>query len=160
MFTVVLPPWVMAMAMATAEERPENAKKQRRHQPPTHPDADLWGAMSEHAFAYHHRIHPGSITATGSDGGVDFTLGNSTLDIKSSGIHESSWVIPGKELKSDWYVFAFVKLPDRVVFKGKARRETLERLPISTAVPGKRIVRLTDVMDIGPEDFRYPQDGV
>ena len=154
MFKVVLPPWVIAMAMATAEERPANAKKLGRHRPPFNPDGDLWGALSEHAFAFHHRINPTVISSAGNDGGIDFTLDDCTVDIKSSGVHPDSWVISGSDLKADWYVFAFVQVPDTVIFKGKARREELMALPISDRVPGKRLVRRENISDIGPEDFR------
>lgn len=154
MFQVVLPPWVIASAMATAEERPENAKKIGRHNPPAHQDADLWGALSEHAFAFHHRINPQLISTAGNDGGIDFDLGDCTVDIKSSGVHPDSWVVAGGDLRADWYVFAYVQLPDKVIFKGKARREDLEKLPKSDKVPGKRLVKRADISDISPEDFR------
>lgn len=154
MYQVSLPPWIIANAMVTAEERPANAKKLGRHNPPNHQDADLWGAMSEHGFAFHNRLAPESIGTAGNDGGVDFVIGDCTVDIKSSGIHPDSWVVGGGRLRAGWYVFAYVIVPDKVIFKGKQRREVLEKLPLSAQVPGKRLVRLGDIEDIGPDDFR------
>lgn len=155
MFTVVLPPHVLASAMRTAEERPRNIK---HHVPSSHPDADLWGAMSEHAFAYHLGMPTMAVDSSGGpdgrgDGGVDFTVYGETIDVKSSGKHDSSWVVPRGDLKADWYVFAYVILPDTVVFKGKARREDLEPIKTSEKVGGKRLVYLEEVEDIGPQDF-------
>lgn len=141
--------------MQTAEDRPRNVRK---HKPPTDPDADLYGAVSEYAFAQHHRIPVGVIDASGGvngagDGGVDFRVAKTTIDIKSSGRYRDSWVVPAGKLRAEWYVFAYVELPETVTFLGKARAEDLQKIAPSDRVSGKRLVYLAEVEDIGPSDF-------
>jgi hypothetical protein len=159
-FTVKLTPKALAAAKMTATLRPINV---RFHVPSEDPDADLYGAMAEHAFAQHFRIPHRMVSVqelpSGGDGGVDFTYNGHTFDVKSSARHPSSWLIPGGVLRSDWYIFATVSLPDLVTFKGKATREYLEKItPTTVGREGsqkkKRLVYLSEVEDFGPEDFK------
>lgn len=158
-FTVVLPPDALAMAHVTAEQRPKNIA---HHKPAKDPHADLVGALAEHAFAYHLGLPQHSIDSSGGphgrgDGGWDFSLKDETvkLDVKASRIHPESWVVPGgKELKSDWYIFAYVILPDTVVFQGYAHKDQLEPMGLSKSVKGKRLVYLTEVPKIEKHHFK------
>lgn len=158
-FTIKLPPDVLAMAHLTAEQRPKNIK---HHKPSEDPHADLVGAIAEHAFAYHMGISQSSIDSSGGtygrgDGGWDFEIGNKQvkIDVKASRHHPESWVVPGtKELKSDWYVFAYVILPDTVIFQGYAHKDQLEPMALSTSVKGKRLVYLTEVQLIEKRHFK------
>lgn len=157
-FTVKLTPHSLAMAQHTAENRPKNIK---HHKPSEDPDADLVGAVAEHAFAQHLGISQDSIDSSGGpfgrgDGGWDFTVGakNVKIDIKSSRNHPESWVVPAGKLKSDWYVFAYVILPDTVIFQGKAHRNDLEPMGLSSSVPGKRLVYLVEIDPIKETDFK------
>jgi hypothetical protein len=159
-FTVVLSPKSLAAAKMTATLRPVNVRK---HIPPEDPDADLYGAMAEHAFAQHMGIPQSAINRqslpTGGDGGIDFTVDGKTVDIKSSARHPNSWLVPAGNLRAEWYIFATVTMPNMVTFKGKATREQLERIaPITVGKEGsqkkKRLVYLSEVDDIGPQDFK------
>lgn len=159
-YTVKLTPKALAAAKMTATLRPMNV---RFHIPSEDPDADLYGAMAEHAFAQHHHIPHRMVSSdplpSGGDGGVDFVRHGHTIDIKASLRHPSSWLVPGGQLRAEWYVFATVTMPDMVTFKGKATREQLERIaPKAIGKEGshklKRLVYLAEVDDIGPEDFK------
>lgn len=159
-FTVTLSHKSLAAAKMTAALRPINVRK---HIPPEDPDADLYGAMAEHAFAQHLGLRQDAIShqalPVGGDGGVDFTVGDETIDIKSSARHPNSWLVPAGELRADWYVFATVTMPSMVTFKGKARAEQLARItPVTVGKEGshkkKRLVYLSEVDDIGPQDFK------
>jgi hypothetical protein len=157
-YTVKLDPHTLAMAQHTAEMRPKNIK---HHKPSEDPHADLVGAIAEHAFAQHLGVSQDSIDSSGGpfgrgDGGWDFTVGakNVKIDIKSSRKHPESWVVPAGKLKSDWYVFAYVILPDTVIFQGKAHASELEPMGLSSSVPGKRLVYLVEISDIKPDDFK------
>ncbi len=157
-YTVKLPPDVMARAGWTATERPKNIL---HHKPSADPHADLVGALAEHAFAHHCGISEMLIDSSGGphgrgDGGWDFFFKNNTVkvDIKSSRKHPESWVVPLGNLRSDWYVFAYVILPDTIIFQGKAHKMTLEPMTESGSVKGKRLVYLTEVEDIKPSDFK------
>lgn len=160
-FTVKLSHKSLAAAKMTAALRPVNV---RFHIPPEDPDADLYGAMAEHAFAQHLGLPQAAIShqalPAGGDGGIDFELvDGTTIDIKSSARHPNSWLVPAGELRAGWYVFATVTMPDLVTFKGRATREELERItPIKVGKEGsqkaKRLVYLSEVQDIGPEDFK------
>ncbi len=159
-YTIVLPPDVLAHAMLTAEQRPQNIK---HHRPSADPHADLVGALAEHAFAYHVGIPQDQIDSSGGpdgrgDGGWDFKVekgGKSVLvDTKASRKHPESWVIPAGNLVADWYVFAYVILPATVIFQGMGHRSVLEPMGVSSSVPGKRLVYLTEVQDIKPSHFK------
>jgi hypothetical protein len=157
-FTVKIPPDVLAMAHYTAEHRPKNIK---HHKPSTDPHADLVGAIAEHAFAYHCGIPQSAIDSSGGphgrgDGGKDFTFKDEKIkvDIKSSRKHPESWVVPLGDLRSDWYVFAYVILPDTVIFQGMAHKDTLMPMTESGSVPGKRLVYLTEVTPIEERHFK------
>jgi hypothetical protein len=158
-FEVVVPPEVLAMAELTAAERPKNIK---HHRPSKDPHADLVGALAEHAFAYHCGIPQRMIDSSGGptgrgDGGKDFEFrdGKVKVDVKASRHHPESWTVPGvTPLQSDWYVFAYVILPDRVIFQGKAHRSVLEPMVVGHPVEKKRLVYLTEITDIRPDDFK------
>lgn len=159
-FTVTLSHKSLAAAKMTAALRPVNV---RNHIPPEDPDADLYGAMAEHAFAQHLGIPQSSINhqalPSGGDGGVDFTVDGETVDIKSSARHPNSWLVPAGDLRADWYVFATVTMPNLVTFKGKARADQLSRIaPVTVGREGshkkKRLVYLSEVDEIGPQDFQ------
>ena len=155
MYTVVLTPEVLAMAHYTAEQRPKHVSK---HNPPSDPDADLVGAMAEHAWAWVYRIPQDSITWDGGpdgwgDGGIDFSMVEGTVDIKASHKWPDSWVVKKGPCRADWYVFATVYLPDTVVFKGVARKEDIEPIEVSAKVGGNRIVRLEWLKEYHVKDF-------
>jgi hypothetical protein len=161
-FTIVLPPDVMAMAEWTAQERPRNIQ---HHRPSKDPHADLVGALAEHAWAYHTGVSQTLVDSSGGplgrgDGGWDFTLKDETvkLDIKASRIHPESWVMPGvTPLKADWYIFAYVILPDTVIFQGYAHRSLIEPmvvLEIPYELKGKRLVYLTEISKIDKHHFK------
>jgi hypothetical protein len=160
MFTVVAPPYIMALAQETAERRTEGSKRAGFHNPPFEANSEYWGALAEHALAYHLGIPPQEVGYDGKDGGVDFTVGGVTIDVKSSAKHDSSWVLPYKDRKknekavADWYVLAFVIEPDTVIFKGKVRGDYVRKLDESVMVYNKRIVTLREAEDIAEEDFR------
>lgn len=155
-FTVTLTHESLNAAKMTAAMRPVMIN---HHNPSEDSDADLFGAMAEHAFAQHLGIPQSSIDYSGGrdgrgDGGVDFNVHGTTVDVKSSARHPSSWVIPGGSLKSEWYVFATVSPPDMVTFKAKGHRDYLSK--VATRQFGekrKRLVHLQELDDIGPEDF-------
>lgn len=161
MFEVKLPPDVLALAMITAEERP---KRVSRHNPPSDPKADLVGAIAEHGFAYAFRIPQSSITYDGGpngwgDGGIDFVMAEGSVDIKASHKWPESWVVKRGILRADWYIFATV-YPDegRVVFKGKARKESLAGIPLQAKVGSNRLVHISDVEGIELDDFSLPNE--
>lgn len=157
-YTVKLTKTAMAAARRTAELRPKNV---RFHVPATDPNADLHGAMAEHAWVQHHKLRHALVgtdaMGVGGDGGVDFHTPLGTLDIKASSKHPTSWLVPGGPLRAEWYVFATVVPPDTVIFKGKATAGQLSRIkPVqfSEGSKVKRLVYLAEVDDIDPEDFR------
>lgn len=157
-YEVKLTPDALAMAHVTAEQRPRNIA---HHKPPADPHADLVGAIAEHAFAQHLGLPQSSIDYSGGpngrgDGGKDFVIGDKEIriDVKASRKHPESWVVPLGDLRSDWYVFAYVRLPDTVIFQGKAHKDTLMPMGESGSVPGKRLVYLVEVSDITPNDFK------
>ena len=155
MHTVILTPEVLAMAHYTAEQRPKHVSK---HNPPSDPDADLVGAMAEHAWAYIYRIPQSVITWDGGpdgwgDGGIDFTMVQGTVDLKASHKWPDSWVVKKGPCRADWYVFATVYFPDTVVFKAKATKEVIEPIQVDNRVGGNRIVRLEMLEDFHREDF-------
>lgn len=158
MFDIVLPPDVLAMAMYTAQERPKRVSK---HNPPSDPDADLVGAICEHGWAFAYRLPQSSITYDGGpdgwgDGGIDFHMAEGTVDLKASHKWPESWVVKRGDLRADWYVFATVYIEvGRVVYKAKALREYIERVPRDNRVGGNRLVRLGDpgMEDIALGDF-------
>jgi hypothetical protein len=160
--SIVLPPDVLAMAHDTAERRPLSIPWHRRN-PSADPLADLIGAMGEYAFAVYCKL-PYTIIqylaveqtdGKWGDGGKDFTFkdGKVKVDIKSSRKWKDSFIVPGRNkvkgewvegLKSDWYVSAFVTLPDTVEFRYKAHRDILLPMGNSGVVRGKRLVFNTE----------------
>ncbi len=153
-FRVILPPDILALAMVTAEERPKNVVN---HIPLIDPNGELSGAVSEHGWAWSYRMPQSLITSDGmfGDGGIDFTMEQGTVDIKSSSRYSDSWVVKRGRCRADWYVFATVILPGTVIFKGKATREMVEAFPLVEKVGNNRLVTLNMVDDIVPSDFSY-----
>lgn len=157
MFDVVLKKGNYALAERTARLRPQNVIN---HNPSKDPDADLIGALAEHAFAQRFRIPQESIDSSGGlygrgDGGWDFEVNGQRIDIKASGKYPGSWVVPKGDLRADLYVFAFVdKETGTVSFRGKATKQQLEPIRTSAKVGGKRLVYLAEVDDVTTEDFR------
>lgn len=155
MFRIILPPEVIAFAMTTAENRPKNINVST---PPVDPDADLFGALAEHAWAYAYGIPQSEVTDDGGtegwgDGGIDFYMVEGTVDIKSSSRHPLSWVVKKGRCRADWYVFATVIIPDTVIFKGKATQLVVSGIPLQAKVGNNRLVDFSILDDIEIEDF-------
>lgn len=167
---ILLPPDILAMAHFTAQERPRNIPHSK---PSDDPYADLVGALGEYAFAFHCGLpytaiqHVAVQQPDGSwgDGGWDFAFkdGKVLVDIKASRKHTDSFVVPGRQkkrggwhegLKADWYVSAFVTLPDTVEFRYKAHRDVLLPMTNSPLIPGKRLVYGTEVQAFNAQDFK------
>lgn len=159
-FTVVLPPEIIARAHATSEERPKTIK---HHKPAAHPEGEIAGAISEHAWAYYYKLGPDSVKSDGGlyghgDGGKDFIMHGLMVDIKSSPVHPWSWVVGKGPIRCDWFVFAHVILPDTVIFQAKAPRWAIEPIGVVEKVGSKRLVFYEELnaewRDISPADFR------
>ncbi len=159
MLKLVLPPDVIANAMVTAENRPKFVVK---HRPSSDPDADIVGALPEHAWAWLYKFPQDIIRYDQwyGDGGVDFTMKQGTVDIKASQRHKDSWTVKMGDLRSEWYVFSYVVLPDTVFFIAKAHRDVLKDIK-ETIVRGVRIVRLKEtpgVTEFWKKDFSVVED--
>lgn len=161
MLRIVVSPEYMAHAEFCAERRPQHI---RNHVPPTDPLADLAGCVAEYAWVQHYRFPPDTISWNGGndgrgDAGWDFVMREGTVDIKASRKYPHSWVVKKhrgeKDLRADWYVFAYVMLPDTVQFRYKAPRSVIEGLPAEDRVGGHRLVRydLPGVTEFGDGDF-------
>lgn len=165
MFRVEVIPEYMAHAQFCYEQRPQHIKK---HIPPTDPLADLAGCLAEYAWVQHYKYPPDTISWHGGpdgrgDPGWDFEMREGTVDIKSSRKHSTSWVVKkhggDRDLRADWYVFAYVILPDVVQFRYKAPRAALLNMPADDRVGGNRLVRFDSpgVMEIHDGDFHKIQ---
>jgi hypothetical protein len=159
-FTVVLPPDIIARAHATSEERPRTIK---HHKPAAHPEGEIAGAISEHAWAYYYKLGPDSVKSDGGpyghgDGGMDFIMHGLTVDIKSSPVHPWSWVVGAGPIRCDWFVFAHVILPDTVIFQAKAPGWFIKPFGLVEKVGNKRLVGYEELneewRDITPADFK------
>jgi hypothetical protein len=160
MIKVVLPPDILALAMYTAENRPKFVSV---HRPSVDPEADIVGALPEHAWAWMYHM-PQALIAYESeygDGGIDFTMKEGSVDIKASRKYPTSWVIKLGPLRSRWYVFSYVVLPDTVWFVAKAHRTSLYHIK-ETVVPGSRLVKWPEtpgMTEFRRSDFRPIPDG-
>jgi hypothetical protein len=161
MIKVVLPPDILALALYTAENRPKHVAVPQKS---VDPDADVVGALPEHAWAWMYHM-PQALIAYESpygDGGVDFTMEEGTVDIKASQRHPTSWTIKMGPLRSLWYVFCHVILPDTVWFVAKAHKGVLTPIKESQIVPGVRLVNWPEtpgMTEFRRSDFRPIPDG-
>jgi hypothetical protein len=158
-FKVVVTPEIMALAGVTSEERPRNIK---HHKPAAHPLGEIAGALAEHAWAYKFGIPQTEVKSDGGpyghgDGGFDFVMGGVKIDVKASPVHPRSWVVGAGPIRTDWYVFAFVTLPDTVEFVAKAPGWWVEPQGLVYSVGNKRLIRYAELneewRDIRPDDF-------
>jgi hypothetical protein len=156
---VIVPPEVMALAGFTSEERPRTIK---HHKPAFHPQGEIAGALAEHAWAWYWGIPQTEVKSDGGkyghgDGGFDFTMHGLTIDVKASPKHPWSWVVGSGPINCDWFVFAYVVLPDRVSFRAKAPAWWVRPQGLVARVGNKRLIEYEELnpewRDLQPEDF-------